>query len=419
MSRMSRRLKKRRQSQKAVQKTATSKQRAQAELAGNVSDSRTEELKQKMAECEKSMKFADAINTLAELIQAGCRETEVIYHGALDYYRIGDYDRAAKWAGMTLDFDSQHLGARILIGRLCFLKDRIDDGLSVFEHILALSADRLTEEQKEDMHQALAYYGKHQADRLKAHYPHILPFLSAWKLSETPVAAEPEKAAAATGNEVVAPAAAEKDPLSALKALKSRLTHLQEETSEVGRAEEKPFADEPADTAKSEEKPFADEPADTVKPEEKPFADEPADTVEPEEKPFVDELADTLKAEEKPFADEPEEAEESPDGQRAEPKKPFSAMAVRDQIMSKEISLIEKIRLLNQFAGCCFYGDDFAGAQLLLEEALSLDAHDAMTLRNAALNAGAAGQQEQALAFASRMSETDFSLLAQLKQHRK
>ena len=94
-------------------------------------------------------------------------------------------------------------------------------------------------------------------------------------------------------------------------------------------------------------------------------------------------------------------------------------MAVRDQIMSKEISLIEKIRLLNQFAGCCFYGDDFAGAQLLLEEALSLDAHDAMTLRNAALNAGAAGQQEQALAFASRMSETDFSLLAQLKQHRK
>ena len=81
------------------------------------------------------------------------------------------------------------------------------------------------------------------------------------------------------------------------------------------------------------------------------------------------------------------------------------------EIMAKEVSLREKIRLLNAFAGGCYQAGDYQFAFELLSAALQLDAHDDAVLRNISYTCLAAGEKEQALEFAAKMTMVDFALL--------
>ena len=86
------------------------------------------------------------------------------------------------------------------------------------------------------------------------------------------------------------------------------------------------------------------------------------------------------------------------------------------KIAAKEISLVEKVRLINVFAGVCYQQGDYQSAFDLLSAALELDGQDAATLKNIAYTCLSAGEQEQALSFAAKLPVVDFALLYALKQ---
>ena len=86
------------------------------------------------------------------------------------------------------------------------------------------------------------------------------------------------------------------------------------------------------------------------------------------------------------------------------------------KIVAKEISLVEKVRLINVFAGVCYQQGDYQSAFDLLSAALELDGQDAATLKNIAYTCLSAGEQEQALSFAAKMPVVDFALLYALKK---
>ena len=86
-------------------------------------------------------------------------------------------------------------------------------------------------------------------------------------------------------------------------------------------------------------------------------------------------------------------------------------------IMSQEISMSEKIKLLNAFAAGCYQADDYTGAAAFLLKALEMDGLDQDTLRNMVYVCLSQGQQEQAAEYASKLQPADFGLLYLMKQH--
>ena len=87
------------------------------------------------------------------------------------------------------------------------------------------------------------------------------------------------------------------------------------------------------------------------------------------------------------------------------------------KIAAKEISLVEKVRLINVFAGVCYQQGDYQSAFDLLSAALELDGQDAATLKNIAYTCLSAGEQEQAMSFAAKLPVVDFALLYAFKQN--
>ena len=122
-------------------------------------------------------KYSDVINKLAELVQAGDYDPEMLYAGAYSYFMIGDYERSASMVENVLNFAPGHLAARILLARICILEDRTDDSLAIFDFVLEHGEGQLTQEQREDMEDILDYYGRNEADHLKAGFPHVAAFL--------------------------------------------------------------------------------------------------------------------------------------------------------------------------------------------------------------------------------------------------
>lgn len=100
-----------------------------------------------------------------------------------------------------------------------------------------------------------------------------------------------------------------------------------------------------------------------------------------------------------------------------QPQEGPTAEAMCAQVMGQQISIREKVRLLNSFAGSYFYEGELAGARKLLSEAVKLDTQDGATLRNMAYLALAEGNAEEALSWASHMPVADFGLLLQLRKH--
>ena len=86
-----------------------------------------------------------------------------------------------------------------------------------------------------------------------------------------------------------------------------------------------------------------------------------------------------------------------------------------EQIMATEVSLAEKVRLLNNFAGGHYAAGEYAIAQQELKQALTLDDQSVTTIRNMAVLLKDQGQSELALQVAAQLPEADFLLLAYLK----
>lgn len=155
-----------------------------------------EKIKQQMAAAD----YGGALETLAASISAEVYDAGCMYEGACAYFMLGDYTRAAQWVQNTLQYAPDHAAARLLLARICILEDRVEDGLAIFEFVLAHEATQLTQQQREDMEDILAYYGKSEASLVRK-YPHVAAFLHVEAEEDAETVDEAPSAAAALAAE--------------------------------------------------------------------------------------------------------------------------------------------------------------------------------------------------------------------------
>ena len=271
-----------------------------------------DELKRELVGQMEDEEYAEALGTVAAMIEKGIRDADAFYDAAYSYFMSGDYERATEWVDNTLRLAPEHVKARILLARICLLQDRASDGLAIFEFVLKNYAAALSAEDREDLSEVLDYYGTTKEDEIRAGYPAIAKFL---QLDGAASAAQPEAF----------------QPLA----------------QQVQRIETQP--------------------------------------VQPTQ----------------------------PAGQEADDE--AEVLRLVQEILGKDVAVLEKVRLLNSFAGGFFLAGSFAAAKSLLKQALVLDAYDEMTLKNMGYTLAALGERDTALELASMMQRPDFGLLSVIR----
>ena len=145
--------------------------------AGEVSQNIIED-KQKIAFYKESGNYEEALLLVIDLLEKGCYDVDVIFDAAELYFMAGDYERTSTWINKTLEFDPNHINARILLAHTCMLSERLDDALKILEFVLRKAKSTLSEDQLEKIEELLEYF-KYTSDlqQLKQDYPHIADFL--------------------------------------------------------------------------------------------------------------------------------------------------------------------------------------------------------------------------------------------------
>ena len=319
------------------------------------------ELRQKAREQEERMENGDALETLAELLKLGCRDVEVIYAIAWNYFQVGDYERAARWSQNTLQVNGGHIEARILLGRLCLLEDRIDDALAIYEFIFTHYGKSLTEAQPAELQKLLKYYGEYESELVKSDYPHVRDFLEAHHLLKDGA----DFSGGGTSAELAAPA--------------------------------EQLAGSPNAEKQEEEK--------------------KSDTGAMSALERLRALKQKIQSAEKQKKNEQESAPRQAEGRAADATNQLAdasddeALSRKQEVLAKQCSVAEKVRLLNAFAGSYYFAKNFSSAEFLLQAAWELDQYDEKTLRNLAIVQAERGEQELALKTAGQMHTADFALL--------
>lgn len=345
------------------------------------------EMEKKLAEQKENSDYAGMIETLAELVKGKDIKPEFMYDAAYAYFMLGDYERAATWAGNTLTYDQGNVPVRILLARLCILQERTDDGLAIFDFVLNNDMNELTDDEKEEIEEITEFYGRTERDKIVRSFPSIAAFLGI-EASEEKIAA-PEKKSSAS------------DLLARLKAKVAEATDAAQEAKAAAATKIAEAKEELPDKGRSileqlkEKVAAASSKANQVE-ESK---NEAADTQETSALP-----TEPLTAME-PVAVPTDRVAVGADG----------AETTKQSILSKGISTSKKIAMLNSFAGAYYYQKELEGARILLDAALRLDDPEDETLRNMALVEYELGNKETAMQFAAQMRIADFVLLRILR----
>lgn len=310
------------------------------------------DLKAEMQQLMKAEDYVTAMDVMAEIAANKKIDPEVMYWGAMCYFRTGDYDRAAKWIDNVLTYDDSSR-AKILLAAICIGEGRKEDGLRIADAVLA-DDGKVADDKEDEFLQEVLEPLRYGHENLLAQYPRIKEYLAA----NDDIQAALEEAAGVPAVEQAAEDA-EKNAATALARLRQLLEKSKKE------------AGESQATAKD--------------------ADE-----QPDNETEVSEVA--------------EEVQTTQPVQESEAAA-FDVEGTVASIMSKGISLREKVRLLNVFAGACYQNGDYQSAFDLLAAALQLDCGDEATLKNIAYTCLSAGEQEQALEYAAKLPVVDFGLL--------
>lgn len=378
------------------------KKEEQAKAAGvRQENARWEEkLKKQMA----AGQYAEAIETLAELVKGNDIKPEFMYDAAYAYFMVGDYERAGQWINNTLTYEPGNIPVRILLARLLILQEREDDGLAIFDFVLDKGLASLTEEQKDEIEEIVEFYGRSEREKVQRNYPHIAAFL---KLE-----------AAAPGT---------RDVGSILASLKAKVAAAGEAAGNA--VEEATAAVKPALAAGAAK---AGEAAAAIKPEIEAragaAAKKPAEILASLKKRIAEVSGEKKAAEPSASPAEKFEAPPAPAARSAAsattaaaaakaPASPSVAAAelVKENIRRKNLPAADQAELLNSFAGGYYYQSDLAAAEVLLTAAIELGEPADGTLRNMALVQMEMGKREEALRTASRMKLADFPLLRLLR----
>ena len=90
----------------------------------NAKTASVDETKRKLVVQMADEEYGEALGTVAAMIEQGIEDPDAFYDASYAYFMSGDYERATQWVDNTLRLAPQHLGARILLARICFLQER-------------------------------------------------------------------------------------------------------------------------------------------------------------------------------------------------------------------------------------------------------------------------------------------------------
>ena len=150
----------------------------------------------------KKEKYAEAINTFADVLAQGEPPKECYADVARAYFELGDYKRAADWVSNALSVDPGNVDVRILLARICQRERRTDDALKLYENILAAHTAALTAAQRAEIEQRAGLDARLAQDKTRMAYPHLAALLG---LAAAPAAPTVPAAPASSGTAPIAP----------------------------------------------------------------------------------------------------------------------------------------------------------------------------------------------------------------------
>lgn len=351
-------------------------------------------LKHDMQQFMETEDYAAAMDVMAEMATNKQMDGEIMYWGAQCYFFTGDFERAEKWVNNALNNGYNGVGLKMLLATLCMADERNKDAFKLCDAVLTEGIEGMSQQDQEifDNFMDNISYGY---DELVSEYPKISEYLQkkqADNEANSPVnklkqilkgkKIEEAKPQQVDIQEEVKTEQEEAPSEDKAQAALARLRQLLSKNKEQG-VEENNEVQKPVETTIISE---AVQEKDEITPEiqqveeNQPVVKE-FDNVQQNEAEKVD-VSDTLA-----------------------------------KIAAKEISLVEKVRLINVFAGVCYQQGDYQSAFDLLSAALELDGQDAATLKNIAYTCLSAGEQEQAMSFAAKLPVVDFALLYAFKQN--
>lgn len=360
-------------------------------------------LKHDMQQFIEAEDYSAAMDVMAEMAANKQMDGEIMYWGAQCYFFTGDFERAEKWVNNALNNGYNSGGLKMLLATLCMSEERNEDAFRLCEVVLTEGIEGMSKQDQEifDNFMDNISYGY---DELVTQYPNISEYLQKKQADK----------------EINSPVNKLKEILKGKKVeeAKPQQVDVQEE---VKTEPEKTPNEDKAQAALARLRQLLSKNKDS---EEKQAVEEVNEVQEPAEATITREVIAPVAVQDKeeitPEIQQVEEAqpiaEESDNVQQNEAEK-VDVSDTLAKIAAKEISLVEKVRLINVFAGVCYQQGDYQSAFDLLSAALELDGQDAATLKNIAYTCLSAGEQEQAMSFAAKLPVVDFALLYALKQN--
>lgn len=351
-------------------------------------------LKHDMQQFMEAEDYTAAMDVMAEMAANKQMDGEIMYWGAQCYFFTGDFERAEKWVNNALNNGYNSVGVKMLLATLCMTEERNEDAFKLCEVVLTEGIEGMSKQDQEifDNFMNNISYGY---DELVSEHPKISAYLQ-------------KKQADMEAN----------SPVNKLKQIlkgkkieeaKPQQVDVQEEVKTE--TEEAPSEDK-AQAALARLRQLLSKNKEQGLEENNEVQKPVESTIISKTVQEKDEITPEIQR-----VDAPQPiVEESDNAQQNEVEK-VDVSDTLAKIAAKEISLVEKVRLINVFAGVCYQQGDYQSAFDLLSAALELDGQDAATLKNIAYTCLSAGEQEQALSFAAKLPVVDFALLYALKQN--
>lgn len=148
--------------------------------------------------------YAGVINTFADMLEQGNPPEECFGDVARAYFELGDYTRAASWVTTTLSKDAGNVEVRILLGRICQREKRPDDALKLYDAILRMHGNALSNEQRDEIKRLAGLDARLALEKTRTEYPHLAALLGLGEAPvkesspSAPVASQPVQAASPT-----------------------------------------------------------------------------------------------------------------------------------------------------------------------------------------------------------------------------
>lgn len=360
-------------------------------------------LKQEMQNLVEDEQYTDAMDVMAEMAEKKIMDGEVMYWGALCYFRTGDYQRCGKWLNHALDNGYRVPEVNILLAAVCFVERRYDDGFKLCQSLLSQNQE-LTEKADKLLQEVLAPVRERQ-EMYKEKYAAVKDY--AERNKEAIENAQQVKTAV---QEIRAEERREENTKSALSKLKNLLAK-----SKARREEQQAGGLSAIGAEKAASEPLPEHESGTADGAAAGQADRVVNTAPAEKKSgglTIRRLQlGAQTADGKQEAAAGGRASAAGQGAEAAADDSFDLSGTIAAIRSKEVSQAEKIKLYNVFAGARYTAKAYGDAQKLLEEALQLDAYHADTLKNMAYTYLSMGNTEQAMAMAAKLPVPDFGVL--------